>query len=181
MSREMIFVELTVHGLAVDPQGKSPVLLLRDSRSRILLPILIGEFEAKSILAELESRRAARPRTHDLATSLVGELGGRILSVEIYRLHKGTFLARLCIRTADGAEVRVECRASDGIAMALRSDAPIRVETEVLTAAHPLDGAEVDPSESSVGFVANDDAQGKTRLLAELAEMEPSDFGEFEM
>ena len=46
-------------------------------------------------------------------------------------MHDGIYYAQL-ILSGDHNEVRVDCRPSDGIALALRADAPIYVEQHVL-------------------------------------------------
>jgi hypothetical protein len=66
--------------------------------------------------------------THDLLLSLADHLETTIESVVIDDYSKGTYYARLILNTADGP-ISLDCRPSDGIAVALRANVPI-VATE---------------------------------------------------
>lgn len=201
MADEKRFVVFTIRGLALDPRNRAPILLLQDTGRRLLLPIWIGPYEATAILSQLEGRVPARPMTHDLLRTLVETLGAEVIGVDIRALRDGTFFADLRLRTPSAAELRVDCRPSDGIALTVRADGIIRVEASVLDAAQPLDdflasAADDDADEGaptfeaspdgdaprppSTLFVADDDAEGRARLSALLEDMEPEDFGEFE-
>ena len=56
-----------------------------------------------------------------------------ILNKVIDNLEKGTFFAKLVLKTGEGKELRVDARPSDAIALALRAEVPIFVEEEVLS------------------------------------------------
>lgn len=199
MADDKRFVAFTIRGLALDPSNRSPILLLQDDGERLLLPIWIGSYEATAILSQLEGRVPARPMTHDLTVTLVETLGAEVIGVDIRALRDGTFYADLRLRTDDVPELRIDCRPSDGIAIAVRSRGTIRVEAAVLDAAQPLEdffGADASKAaDSETGdatdgagdrraptglFVADDDTEGRARLSALLEDMEPEDFGEFE-
>ena len=72
-----------------------------------------------------------RPQTHDLTLQLLHILGGRLLGLEILRVVDGIFLAEAVISTGSTI-TRVDCRPSDGVALALRSGARIRATDAVL-------------------------------------------------
>jgi uncharacterized protein len=181
VSHDERFIEVQVHGLAVESKSKAPVLLLRDQGARLLLPIWIGRAEASAIVAEIESRRGIRPMTHELVASLVGALGARCVSLEVYGLRETTFLARLRMHTASNESTTVECRPSDGVAIALNLRIPIRVEARVMSTAQPFAQSNQNDESPELGFVLDDDAEGRARLMQRLEEMSPTDFGEFEM
>lgn len=175
------YVEFTIRGVAIDARNQAPVLLLQDAGRRLLLPIWIGPYEATAILGHLEGRVPERPMTHDLMMKIVGALEADVVGVDIRAIDGGTFLANLRLVTAAGAEVVLDCRPSDAIALAVRARAAIRVEAAVLDAAQPLEEtAQPDPEAGAGLFVADDDAEGRARLAALLEDMEPEDFGEFE-
>lgn len=79
----------------------------------------------------------SRTMTHDLTISLIKALGGQLLGVEILGLHEGDFLAEAVLSTGSGI-VRVECRPSDGVALALRCGAVLRCTEEAVRYAEDM-------------------------------------------
>lgn len=162
-------VEMKVYGLGVDEGSQVPVLLLKDLRETRALPIWIGAMEAMAISMALNNVALPRPMTHDLAVSLLGALGGRMLAAEIVSLREGTFFAELVVEHA-GATRRVDCRPSDAVALALRAGAVVRVAEEVLEAAGmPADQAPQPQPQPS------EDGEGEDPLLKILQDFDPSD------
>lgn len=109
-------------------------VLLQDGRGR-KLPIFIGGAEALSIYIALQKENSNfhRPLTHDLLKNVVEKLGGKIERLTIDDMWQDTFYARLVINV-DNKLIDVDCRPSDGIAVALRARAPIYVADEVIEA-----------------------------------------------
>ena len=64
-------VEVKINGLAIDPQAKSHVVLLKEAEGDRVLPIWIGPSEAQAIARELAGERFPRPLTHDLLATIV--------------------------------------------------------------------------------------------------------------
>lgn len=98
------------------------------------LPIFIGAPEAQSISIVLSKTQVPRPMTHDLMRALMETLGGRLVRVTVCAVLEGTFFAELLIRR-DETLLRVDARPSDAIALALRCEAPIFVNRDVMEAA----------------------------------------------
>ncbi|RMH25868.1 MAG: bifunctional nuclease family protein [Planctomycetota bacterium] len=98
-------------------------------------PIVIGLPEAQAIERRLAGLEPRRPQTHDLLGSVIAALGARLESVSITDLSEGTFFARLDLRDASGAEVKVDARPSDAIALGIASRVPIWVDESVIEAA----------------------------------------------
>ncbi len=172
------FVPFTIRGIGLDPESKTPVLLLQDHAARLLLPIWIGPFEAGAIANALEGRAPPRPMTHDLLVRLMTALDAKVTGVDVRSLEEGTFYANLHLETTAGDEVIIDCRPSDAIALAVRVDAPVRVEASVLRVAHPLPKEEGE-AEGNMS-VAADDEDARARLSEQLADMAPDDFGKYE-
>lgn len=170
------YVPFIIRGLAVEAKSRTPVLLLQDPQGRILLPIWIGAFEAKAIAAHLEGHTFPRPLTHDLMARIVDALGAQVVGLDIRQLDGSTFFANLRLEDADGVSIVVDCRPSDGIALAIRCGAPIRVAAEVLAAAQPIPQETVDEAPHAM-VVQADDEEARERLLAAFADMDPGDFG----
>lgn len=119
--------------VVLNPSGTVPVVLLTDGTSR-LLPIFIGLPEAVSIRSALNREVLPRPFTHDLFIEALAKFGIRISALQIDTINEGVYYAQLVL-VQHHQEVRIDCRPSDGIALALRADAPISVEQEVLDSA----------------------------------------------
>ena len=98
-------------------------------------PIVIGLPEAFAIERRLKGIRAARPQTHDLLSSVVDALGGRLVRIEIHTLDSGTFHARIVACRADGEEVDIISRHTNEIAVGEAIGVPIYVSEQVLAEA----------------------------------------------
>ena len=115
-----------------DRRGEQLIVLKEKEGNGRLLPIIIGIFEAESIRMKVRGVKTARPLTHDLLKDTIEQLGATLERIVIDNLEKGTFFAKLVLKTNNGHEVRVDARPSDAIALALRTEAPIFVEEKVL-------------------------------------------------
>lgn len=138
-------VEMRVRGLAVDAGSRQPVVILMDGTETRFLPIWIGVFEADAILLALEEIKVPRPATHDLMKSLVEQLGARLDRVVIHALDEktSTYFANLVLQRPGQADLEVDARPSDSVALALRLGAPIFVSEEVLAKSSVQDKAKI--------------------------------------
>ncbi len=124
--RRMISVK--VRTVAMDQQ-MNPVVLLVDQAESLALPIWIGQSEAQSIALELRGQKMPRPMTHDLMRTMLTHLTVSVSRIVVTDLQNGTYFAEIHLRTKN-AEVIVDSRPSDAIALALRAEAPIFVEEQ---------------------------------------------------
>jgi hypothetical protein len=143
-----------VAALERDGETNSPIVVLRESAGTREISIWIGEAEARSIAHAIHGIPSERPNTHDLATALVSAAGADVDHVVVTALRNDVFLAEVVLST-DGGTRRIDSRASDAIALALRSGVPIRVHASVWAEA----------GERSVFEVAPDDRQVPARSL----------------
>lgn len=104
------------------------VVLLLDLTGRRLLPIVVGVTEGSAIATAQQGVVPPRPMTHDLLAAVVQECTPGLDRVEIVALLDGVFHAELVM--ADGT--RVDSRASDAIAVAVRLGSPVLCAPEVL-------------------------------------------------
>jgi bifunctional DNase/RNase len=95
------------------------------------LPIWIGDNEAIAIAMSLEGIKPVRPLTHDLVKIMLDALESKIVRVVINDLKNETYYARIYLE-ADGKLLSIDARPSDSIALALRSNAAIFVEDEIM-------------------------------------------------
>lgn len=139
-------IQLIVLGLSASPAGNNAyALILKEVNGERRLPIIIGAFEAQAIALEMEGVIPPRPMTHDLLKALIESFGYTLTEVHINDLRDGTFFAKLVF---DDSEIEVDARPSDAIALAVRCNAPIFVNNDILeeTAVYPQAG-EADPEE----------------------------------
>ena len=132
-------IEMKVAGVALDAASRSPIILLKDSTERRALPIFIGQDQAKAIINALENNHPPRPLTHDLIANIFDVWDLKLERIIIHSLRHDTFYAALCLDLG-GIKKEVDCRPSDAIAIALRTDSPIWVMEEVIAdASIPVD------------------------------------------
>lgn len=149
-------IEMTVAGIALDAVTRSPIVLLKDGSDRRALPIYIGQEQAKAIIAVLEGQRPPRPLTHDLFVNLLEAWDMKLDRIIIHSLQDNTFYAVLCIHKGE-VKKELDCRPSDAISIALRTNSPIWIMEEVVAdASIPVD-READEEERQAfrDFVAN--------------------------
>lgn len=96
-----------------------------------IVPIWIGTHEATQMGIALEKVRFARPMTHDLLLDALTNLDARVDHVVINAVKGPTFFARLTLRQHDRL-IDLDARPSDAIALAIRQEAPIYIDTDVL-------------------------------------------------
>ncbi len=109
-------------------------------------PIVIGTNEARELHRVVARVEVGRPLTHQLALSIVEGLDSKIVRCDIVDMIKNTYFAKLVLRSPDSpeAEIEIDARPSDAIALAMRAGAPIRVVEKVLEDVR-TDDQEADP------------------------------------
>ncbi len=129
-------ISMKVRTVAMDQQ-MNPVVLLVDQAETLALPIWIGTAEAQSIALELQGVRMPRPMTHDLIRQILDQLTISVSRIVVTDIQNGTYFAEIHLKN-NGADVVVDSRPSDAIALALRTEAPIYVEEKLAAGAIPL-------------------------------------------
>lgn len=139
---------MEVLGVRLELPANNPVALLKErSGSRRVLPIYIGPEEARSIALAMEGIQTPRPMTHDLLRDVLVEIGAVVHRVIITELREATFYAEIVMEHAGQVHV-VSSRPSDAIALAVRVQAPVFAEEEVLdVAAGPMPEEPDEPEE----------------------------------
>ena len=75
--------------------------------------------------------------THDLMTNVMQELGASVTRVVVTEVRNDTYYARVFL-DVNNEQVEIDSRPSDAIALAVRAEAPIFVEDEVIDQAGVL-------------------------------------------
>lgn len=153
---------MKVDKLGIDLLTHDPVVILKDMDGSHYLPILIGPFEATAIALALEGAPVPRPLSHDLMRNMLEALDTTLEQVIIHDIKDSTFFAKLILRT-DGELQEIDARPSDGIALALRMQAPIYVSDKIVLEEASQEKKSVDDTETA-------------RFKKFLDELKPSDF-----
>jgi len=127
-------IEVKIRGLMVDPSSGTPIVILKDINSDMMLPIWVGSYEANAIALEIEKTAPQRPMTHDLLRNIFASLGAYVQRIVISELKDNTFYAVIEVVDGSGQLMIFDARPSDAIALALRSDCAIFVNEEVVQA-----------------------------------------------
>jgi uncharacterized protein len=158
-------VKMEIKGLVMDPLSNMPVVILRDAESTVLLPIWVGVFEANAIALKMENIATPRPMTHDLLRNLLGRLDAHVDRVVINALKENTFFALIHLRHGQET-LMIDSRPSDAIALALRSNAEIYVEEDVLEKSRTIQP---------------EGGEDAARLRKWLEEIDPEELGKYKM
>ncbi len=159
-------IEMKIKGLMIDPVTQMPIIMLRDPKSDAVLPIWVGLYEANAIALQIEKITTPRPMTHDLLKNLLVQLEAKVEKIVITDLKDNTFYALIHLHR-DGEALTVDSRPSDAIALALRADAPIFVEEDVIAKAKSVDMTK--------------EAGDSDRLRQWLEKLDPDELGKYEM
>ncbi len=129
------------------------------------LSIQTGSYEAAAIGRGVDGDEGSRPITHDLMVDTIRELGGKLERVEINRVDAPIFYATVVLADQDSHEKRVDARPSDALALAVRSNAPIYVEDDVMNRA------------GNVSYRGEEDSEKELERFDEFARsVSPDDF-----
>lgn len=159
-------IEMKIKGLVVDPISKMHIVVLEDLNSERMLPIWIGVFEANAIALKIENISTPRPMTHDLLKSFLDKLNISIEKIVVNDVRDNTFFAQIHCRNKDQI-MTIDSRPSDAIALALRVEAPIFVENEVVKKAQSLK--------------FDDNLEDSEKLKKWLEGLKPENFGKYKM
>lgn len=107
------------------------VVLLQEKEGERVLPIWVGPPEGDALALQLGGESMPRPMTADLMARLVEAAGASVERVAVNSLRDRTFYATVTLRTAAGTS-ELDARPSDALNLALRVEAPIFVEREVM-------------------------------------------------
>ena len=149
-----------VKKISYHPPNKGYCVMLSHVEGSKEVPIIIGSNEAQSIALAVESVSMPRPMTHDIIVDIIDSMDISISRVEICDFRKGTFYSKIYLQGTYSDEKYIDCRPSDGIALAVRMRAPIFVEDAVLEKAgifidketgEPIVGSGSQEKESGVG------------------------------
>ena len=174
-------IEVRVQSLGIDQGSKSPVVILQELEGERVLPIWIGPGEAGAIAMQLADMEFPRPLTHDLLVAVLNGLGGSLRKVIISRVEKNTYYAELIIHR-NGEVISVDARPSDSIAVALRTEARIFAQDDLLErAAIEITEEETTGDAEPPRREPPSEGMDAEQLKEYLERLRPEDFGKFNL
>jgi bifunctional DNase/RNase len=106
-------------------------LVLSEEVGNRRFSVMIGEPEAQSIALKMNNKKSPRPLTHDLIKNLLNVFDAELHKVLIYDMINDVFYSELQI-LREGKIIIVDARTSDAVALAVRSNCPIYIKSEIL-------------------------------------------------
>ncbi|MCB2209476.1 bifunctional nuclease family protein [bacterium] len=124
-------IEVEIDSVRVSLTNQQRIVILKEKDQERFLPIWIGLYEAEAITIALQEIQVARPQTHDLLKTLIQNLNGRLIQVEVVSLSDDVFYGSLILEV-NGEQKQVDCRPSDALALAARTQVPILISEDVM-------------------------------------------------
>lgn len=135
-------IEVEIDSVRVSLTNQQRIVILKEKDQERYLPIWIGLYEAEAITIALQEIQVARPQTHDLLKALIQSLNAVLLRVEVTSLSDDVFYGNLILEV-NGEQRQVDCRPSDALALAARSQVPILISEEVMRQAGIVPEADI--------------------------------------
>jgi len=161
-----MLVKMEIKNLMIDPINEMPIIVLMNEESKEVLPIWVGFFEANAIALKIEGVPTPRPMTHDLIINIIQQLEATVTRVEIYKLEENTYYSNIYL-DHKGSEISIDSRPSDAIAIALRTESTVLVDSEVL--------------KSASSFQVSDDPEQQEKLKRWLENLDVDVLGKYKM
>jgi bifunctional DNase/RNase len=127
-----MLVPVVVESVRMNVSNGQRVVILKDEKLERYLLIWVGPNESNAIALELQNEKAPRPLTADLLKTVIDELGASVADINVTDLSNDVYYARIGLLSAQNERLDIDARPSDAIALAVRTDAPIFVEEEIL-------------------------------------------------
>ncbi|MDR1367280.1 MAG: bifunctional nuclease family protein [Candidatus Accumulibacter sp.] len=128
-------VQLKILGLTFSQvQTGAYALILAEEGGSRRIPIIIGTPEAQSIAIYLEKLQPPRPLTHDFFIAFAQNMNVRIKHIYIHSYIDGIFHSQVIFETEERT-FAMDARTSDAIALAIRCDAPIFIDEDIMNEA----------------------------------------------
>lgn len=157
-------IKLTITGLVYNQTVVGTYgLVLSEEFGNRRFSVMIGEPEAQSIALKMNNKKSPRPLTHDLIKSLLNVFDAELQKVLIYDMVNDVFYSELHI-LRENKIIIVDARTSDAVALAVRSDCPIFIKSEILD----MVGTEVESSETENTDNLKDDIVNKEVTVDDL-------------
>lgn len=109
----------------------SHTIYLFNKENKIILPIKLTQNATDAILLAKDTRVSPRPHIHDTTKRLVSALDGTVERIIISGYANDIYYAYIRV-TKNSNSIDIDAKPSDAICLAIRTEAPIYVEKEVV-------------------------------------------------
>jgi len=141
-------VEVVIDSIRVGLMSQNRVVILRETDTDRYLAIWIDAYMAEQITFALQEIEVARPMSHDLMKQILTSLNARLIRVEVVELKNEVFYGNVVIETDNGHQINIDSRPSDALALAVRSNIPIMVSSQVMDEAGIIPEQDISASEA---------------------------------
>jgi len=124
-------VEMVIDSVNVALKDYQRAVVLKEKDGERYLPMWVAADQADAILTGLSKVTPPEPLTHDFIYAIIVNLGAVLKHIIVHKLAGDTYHAKAFIERG-GQIIEIDCRPSDAIATAIRSNAPIFVTEEIL-------------------------------------------------
>jgi bifunctional DNase/RNase len=172
-----VFTPVRLATIAMDPRDGTAVVVLEHGESGGVFPLWVSDDEARALVELSPSGSSTALRAPDLLHGVIHALGGTVTAARITGVVSLVVRAELVI--GHGDEERVfPSRPADAIALALRSGAPVLVESTVLelVATRVREACELVSPTTMTGaeHLAQSTAERWNQLIAHLSSTRPA-------
>jgi len=148
-------IKLTITGLVYNQTVIGTYgLVLSEEYGNRRFSVMIGEPEAQSIALKMNNKKSPRPLTHDLIKSILSSFDAELIKVLVYDMINDVFYSELHIMR-DEKLLIVDARTSDAVALAVRTDCPIFIKSDILD----IVGTEVEVNPEDVKTATPENAE----------------------
>ncbi|MCX8473985.1 MAG: bifunctional nuclease family protein [Sediminibacterium sp.] len=162
--------------VAYSANNKNTFLMLLKSEDEIKqIPIIIGMSEAQNLNVLQEKMEIEMPMTFDFIEQLLINFDISILEVFIYDQKNGIFKAKIeCVSRFDQTEIKsIECRCSDGVALAIKVNVPIFISNDIINSVNIITIEEKDINNFK-SLISEADIESNLLLLDKIANKKSS-------
>lgn len=145
-------VEVKVKAIVIDSITGSPIVLLYDiNNPNDIYHIWIGVAEAEGIVIAQSGFNPPRPLTYDLFKNVIEALDSEVKEVRIVDFVNNAYIANIIINK-EGKEIAIDSRPSDAINLALRFNAPIFLNENVVKKVN-LEDIKISETENNINTI----------------------------
>jgi len=127
----MEYIELEVVDVESSPApSEAFALIVREKEGEKEMTIVIGLYEARTLVLLINKIQTRRPGTHELFKNFMLQAEYQLNRVQIYHYDEGVFYAHLLLQNGY-TTFDLDARTSDAIAIALLMDAPVMIKKDI--------------------------------------------------
>jgi bifunctional DNase/RNase len=105
-------------------------LIMREKEGDREMTIIIGLYEARTLVLLINNIQTRRPGTHELFKNFIQQAKYQLNKVVIYHYDEGVFYAHLLLQS-ETTLFELDARTSDAVAIALLMNAPIQIREDI--------------------------------------------------